>query len=76
MKYVAFFLFVGLIGCSEDDPEPKTKCMTGINQDGARVMIRCATQQQFNAGSNVSAGGTAQWDLYTQHKLEECGQCK
>lgn len=64
--------------CSEDDePESKSKvrCLTGVNIDGDRVFIRCATKEQYMAGNNVSQGGTANWTNFTGHQWEECDNC-
>jgi hypothetical protein len=63
-------------GCSEkEDPKPSEGCLTGINNDGVRVQIRCCTREEYLAGSNVNAGGTASWESYTGHKWELCDSC-
>jgi hypothetical protein len=67
--------FLILLSCSEDEG-PSTGCLTGVNSSGNRVFIKCITEKQYRAGSNVSAGGTAEWDYYTAHRWEECDNCK
>lgn len=64
------------VSCSEDDePKKEVKCLTGVNNDGDRVFIRCATKEQYLAGNNVAQGGTANWTNYKGHKWEECDNC-
>lgn len=67
------------VGCEEEeDPNAGTGCLTAYPKAGAeadRFTIRCCTRQEFLAGSNVSAGGTANWTLYAGHKWEKCSDC-
>lgn len=62
--------------CSEDETEPKTRCLYGIDTGGVRYFMRCCTKQQYLAGSNVAAGGTANWNNYPYHEWKECDRCK
>lgn len=66
-----------VLGCSDDDPKPKVGCMTGIPKigDPVRTFFRCGTQEEFNAGSNVGAGGSAAWTSFTQHQWEPISDC-
>lgn len=76
MRKLLFILII-LAGCSEDPEVVKTGCHTGVDKfSGQREFIRCATKEQFNAGSNVNAGGISYWNSYTGHKWELCDNCK
>lgn len=77
MKHVIWILLVILCSCSDDEPETDQGCLTGIpNGTQDRVLIKCSTQEQFLAGSNTSAGGTASWNQYTAHQWAKCDDCK
>lgn len=72
-------MLILLSACKEDEPTPATTdqgCMTAVNGNGDQVFLRCCTQKQFSAGSNVSQGGYANWSTYTSHKWEKCAQCQ
>lgn len=83
---IASLIAIALIfsGCKDDedvDPsDPNTKgCLTGLTDQGTRVLIRCCTRNEYAAGSNASAGGTASWNLYTKHEwkaVKDCNECK
>lgn len=80
MKYIIVIFFL-LLACKEDgpDPQPQTDkgCMTGISKSSGKLeLIRCCTNAEFLAGSNVGAGGTSQYEAYTNHKWERCSQCQ
>jgi hypothetical protein len=70
-----FFMLLILSACSEGE-ESNVGCLTGVNSSGDRVLIRCSTKAEFRAGSNVNAGGTANWKSFTQHQWEKCENCK
>lgn len=80
----AFVLFLVLFasvsfGCEEKEIKSDKGCLTGI-PDGLnyRVLIRCCTRAEYAAGSNVNAGGTANWTSYSQHEwkpVDDCGDC-
>jgi hypothetical protein len=74
---LCIILIAGLsVGCSEKQDPTNQGCLTGVNSDGNRVLIRCCTKDQYLAGSNVNAGGTAIWPNYSGHKWESCQDCK
>lgn len=79
-QLIALILFVFMfIGCAKDDPGPQMGCLTGLTGNGTRVTIRCCTKEQFQAGSNVNAGGTSNWSTYTSHEwkaVSDCSQCQ
>ena len=69
-----------VLGCDNNDPGPQKGCLTAIPKVGApdRIFLRCCTQEEFNSGSNVAAGGTAGWDNYTGHQwvaVSSCDKC-
>lgn len=74
-----FFILLVLAACSEDEPQSEQKgCISGLTGGGDRVNIRCATRQEFLAGSNVNQGGTSNWTNYTKHewkKVSNCSEC-
>lgn len=80
-KVLAICLLAFIYSCGPD-PEPSPKpvtdqgCLTGVNSHGNRVLIRCCTQAQYQAGSNVNQGGIASWNNYTDHKWEKCSECQ
>jgi hypothetical protein len=76
MKKMILIFAVFALSCSDDESGPQTGCLTGLNSSGDRVLIKCVTKKQYGAGSNVGAGGTAEWDYYTAHQWEECENCK
>lgn len=77
MKQVVLILALFAFSCSDDDPTSETGCLTGIPSGSTdRVLIKCATREQFLAGSNVSAGGTSSWNAFTQHQWAKCSDCK
>ena len=74
---IAIMFLVSLFSCSEDEPETLQGCLTGVHKLGTdRELIRCCTREEYLAGSNVNAGGTANWSNYTKHQWEKCDQCK
>ena len=75
-KFFAILLI--LAACSGEDEDPSGNgCLTGINKSsGQRELIRCCTKEEYLAGSNVSAGGTANWNSYTGHSWAVCDDCK
>lgn len=75
-RIILIIAFISLFGC-EDEPETDQGCMTGVPVGlNYSVHIRCCTKQQYLAGNNVNAGGTANWASYTDHKWEKCSSCK
>lgn len=80
MKKLAILSIILLSSCYQQDeeinPSNERRCITGINSKGERVFIRCATMEQFMAGSNVNAGGTANFANFKGHKWEGCERCK
>lgn len=80
MKHVILILFLFCsvsFSCSEDDDPSGNGCLTGVNKSsGQRELIRCCTKEEYLAGSNVSAGGTANWNSYTGHSWAVCDDCK
>lgn len=77
MKKLLVILLIAC-ACSDDEPGTDQGCLTGIPKTGSqdRVLIKCSTKQQYLAGSNTGAGGTASWNSYTSHKWEPCSDCK
>lgn len=77
MKQVVLILALFAFSCSDDDPETENGCLTGIPTGATdRVLIKCSTREQYLAGNNVSAGGTASWNAYTGHQWAKCNDCK
>lgn len=73
MKYVAFFFLAALAGCSSDDDKaPETRCLFGVEDDGSKIVIGCATREQYLAGSQAFP----QVELYDHVEWTECGNCK
>lgn len=77
MKYVIIFFLIATFGCSEENPEPNVNgCITGIPKNSTtREFMRCGTKQEFNQGGKVYVSG-APWESYTNHKWEQCSDCK
>lgn len=80
MKYTIIIFFL-LLACKEEDPAPQQQvtdkgCQSGKTSKGDWVFLRCATYEQFQAGSNVSQGGISNFGNYTDHKWEKCSQCQ
>jgi hypothetical protein len=78
IKIISICLLLLICSCSEDDPGVQMGCLSGVTGGGDRITIRCCTKQEFQAGSNVNAGGTANWNLYTQHQwkaVSDCDKC-
>lgn len=81
-KLITILLVILLVaGCSEENPGPQMGCMTGVPKvgDPVRTFIRCCTQEDFYGGSNPAAGGTTDWNYYTDHEwkaVSDCDKCK
>lgn len=81
MKALIVIVLLALVSCKEEDGidpnDPDQKgCMTGVSKSsGQRVNLRCCTQQEYLAGSNVNAGGYAHWTNYTQHEWKAVANC-
>jgi len=67
--------------CTEE-PGIQYGCQTGIpkaNPAAGRVLIRCCTQEEHNAGSNIHIGGISGFTNYSQvqwQPVSDCSQCK
>lgn len=76
-QVVTILLLFTILACSDDDPERNKGCLTGIPKSGGdRVLIKCSTREEYLAGNNTSAGGTASWDAFTGHQWAKCGDCQ
>lgn len=74
--FLSLLVLFSLAGCQEEEVSDKG-CLTGIRKgESERVLIRCCTYQEYAAGSNVAAGGTASWANYTEHKWEAVADCQ
>jgi hypothetical protein len=83
MSYIKKLIIIGsvfIISCDTEPNEPQHGCLTGINKStNVRGLLRCCTRQEFLAGSDVSNGGTSNWDVYTQHQwkaVKNCNECQ
>lgn len=78
-KAIFILLLVAAIGCTKETG-PQMGCMTGIPKGYTnRGLIRCCTKEQYQAGNNVAAGGTANWTQFTNHQwtpIDNCNNCK
>lgn len=73
MSFVA-----AVVSCTKEDPKPKNVkgCQSGADPTtGQIVTYRCATHEEFLAGSNTSKGGTPSFNYYKNNKWEECQKC-
>lgn len=73
-------LSIGLTSCNND--EVQMGCQTGIlrgSGNDQRVYIRCCTEKQHLAGSNVEIGGSAVVSDYRNLQwtpIDKCENCK
>jgi len=75
MKAIAIILLLLLSCGSPDDSE--MGCQTGvIKGTSIRVTIRCCTENQHEAGNNVTRGGTANFTDFTNVKWVPINDCK
>jgi hypothetical protein len=75
-KVVTILILMVILSCSDDD-ETNKGCLTGIPKSGGdRTLIKCSTREEYLAGNNTSAGGTASWDAFTGHQWAKCADCK
>lgn len=78
--FIIISALILLFSCKEDDVDPHAGigCQTGIpkNGDGQRVLIRCATYEQYIAGNNTNAGGIPASSDYTEQQWAKCSECK
>lgn len=64
--------------CREDEG-PQYGCQTGIpkaDPSRGRVFIRCCTEKEHQAGSNVNIGGISGFSKYTQVQWQPIDDCK
>ena len=76
VKSFLFIVLLLMLSCSKD--EIQMGCESGILKTGdpnVRINFRCCTQKEYEAGSNTSIGGTAQFDLYTSVKWTPTNSC-
>lgn len=80
MKVLSIMLLLfASVSCSEDQANPlnETGCFTAIPKGGTeRVLVKCCTLKDYQAGSNTNIGGTASWSDYTDHRWASCSDCK
>jgi hypothetical protein len=79
MKYIIAFFIVGFsMSCSEKDDTNELGCGTGINDAGARILVKCLTKAQFNNRANIKDPVTAQsiFEPYSDVQWELCDNCK
>lgn len=82
MKSIFLILFLALsvaTSCKKDAVTGKG-CLTGLYKGGSgdRIFIRCCTQAEYQAGSNVTAGGTSDLGNYTSIQwtpIDNCASC-
>lgn len=74
-------LFSMLLSCSKAEVKPVIPrgCQSAVNSKGERVNLRCCTEEEYQAGSVVSAGGIANYSDYYAHiwtPVSDCDKCK
>jgi len=85
-RFIYLSLLLIVLSC-KDEPSidannpDQIGCLKGVNKNSpgsSPVLIRCCTKREYLAGSNVNAGGTANWTNYTNHQwtaVASCGVC-
>lgn len=76
MRVLSIIICVVALSCGGDD-EVQMGCITGeVLGTGIRVPIQCTTKAEFEAGSNVKAGGIKTWNSYSSHQWEAVSDCQ